>query len=83
MPLRDGLSLDGERPGKIVLLILDGLGDAYLRTRGGGSRLLAARRGSLTSVFVHHRERGNDVSPASRPPFMVSTAGSRAITWAS
>ena len=51
MPLRDGLSLDGERPGKIVLLILDGLGDAYLRTRGGGSRLLAARRGSLTSVF--------------------------------
>jgi hypothetical protein len=35
----------------IVLLLIDGLGDAYLRREGGGGALLAHRRGALTSVF--------------------------------
>ena len=44
------------------------LGDAHLRTRGGGSRLLRCASGQFDLRFsVHHRERGNDVSPASAP----------------
>jgi Type I phosphodiesterase / nucleotide pyrophosphatase len=35
----------------VVLLLLDGLGDAYLRREGHGGALLAHRRGALTSVF--------------------------------
>ncbi|HEX5093118.1 MAG TPA: alkaline phosphatase family protein, partial [Burkholderiales bacterium] len=35
----------------IILLLIDGLGDAYLRREGGGGALLAHRRGALTSVF--------------------------------
>lgn len=35
----------------VVLLLLDGLGDAYLRREGRGGALLAHRRGALTSVF--------------------------------
>lgn len=36
---------------KIVLMLLDGLGDQYLCAQGKGSKLHAARVGSLTSVF--------------------------------
>ena len=57
MPLRDGLSLDGERPGKIVLLILDGLGDAYLRT-WRWQQIAAARQQPDLRFSIHHRERG-------------------------
>ena len=35
----------------VLLLIIDGLGDAYLRREGAGGALLAHRRGALTSVF--------------------------------
>jgi hypothetical protein len=35
----------------ILLLIVDGLGDNYLRREGAGSALLALRRGAITSVF--------------------------------
>jgi len=35
----------------IILLILDGLGDRYLRGAGAGGALLARRKGALTSVF--------------------------------
>jgi hypothetical protein len=35
----------------IVLLLIDGLGDHYLRREGAGGALLARRRGALTSVF--------------------------------
>lgn len=35
----------------LVFLLIDGLGDAYLRREGGGGALLAHRRGALTSVF--------------------------------
>ena len=35
----------------IVFLLVDGLGDGYLRREGGGGALLALRRGALTSVF--------------------------------
>jgi hypothetical protein len=35
----------------VVLLIIDGLGDNYLRRRGAGSALAGRRRGAMTSVF--------------------------------
>jgi hypothetical protein len=35
----------------VVLFIIDGLGDHYLRSRGGGGELLRCRRGAITSVF--------------------------------
>jgi hypothetical protein len=35
----------------IVFLLIDGLGDGYLRREGRGGALLALRRGALTSVF--------------------------------
>jgi hypothetical protein len=35
----------------IVLLLIDGLGDHYLRREGAGGALLARRRGAITSVF--------------------------------
>jgi hypothetical protein len=35
----------------VLLLIVDGLGDNYLRREGAGSALLARRRGAITSVF--------------------------------
>ena len=36
---------------RLVLALFDGLGDRYLRQRGPGSAMLAARRAGLTSVF--------------------------------
>jgi len=50
-PLRDlpPGALAGAR--NLVLLIVDGLGDAYLRREGCGGALLGHRRGALTSVF--------------------------------
>jgi len=50
-PLRDlpPGALAGAR--NLVLLIVDGLGDAYLRREGRGGALLGHRRGALTSVF--------------------------------
>src|SRR5690349_3706282 len=48
-PLKD-LQLDrGVR--NLVLLIIDGLGDNYLRRHGAGGELARHRRGALTSVF--------------------------------
>ena len=35
----------------VLLLIIDGLGDNYLRREGAGGALLARRRGAITSVF--------------------------------
>jgi hypothetical protein len=35
----------------IVLLIMDGVGDNYLRRRGAGGELARRRRGAMTSVF--------------------------------
>ncbi len=35
----------------VVLLIVDGLGDGYLRRRGGGGELERRRRAAITSVF--------------------------------
>src|SRR6185436_16579455 len=35
----------------IVFLIIDGLGDGYLRRRGAGGELARRRRGAITSVF--------------------------------
>src|SRR5205085_2630768 len=35
----------------IVLLIVDGLGDRYLMSRGAGGALASRRRGAITSVF--------------------------------
>jgi len=35
----------------ILLLMVDGLGDNYLRREGAGGALLARRRGAITSVF--------------------------------
>jgi len=35
----------------VLLLIVDGLGDNYLRREGAGGALLARRRGAITSVF--------------------------------
>jgi len=35
----------------VVLLIVDGLGDGYLRQRGAGGELARRRRGAMTSVF--------------------------------
>ncbi|HEX9181069.1 MAG TPA: alkaline phosphatase family protein [Burkholderiales bacterium] len=42
-------SLEGAR--NLVLLVLDGMGDAFLERAGAGSALAAHRRGTLTSVF--------------------------------
>ena len=35
----------------VVLFIVDGLGDGYLRRRGAGGELARRRRGAMTSVF--------------------------------
>src|SRR5947199_5761893 len=40
-----------ERSTNVVLLIIDGLGDNYLKRHGNGSELARRRRASLTSVF--------------------------------
>jgi len=48
-PLKD-LQLEA-RARNIVLVIIDGLGDNYLRRRGAGSELARRRRRALTSVF--------------------------------
>src|SRR5205085_11154383 len=48
-PLKD-LQLEA-RARNIVLVIMDGLGDNYLRRRGAGSELARRRRGAMTSVF--------------------------------
>jgi len=40
-----------ENARNIVLVIVDGLGDSYLRTRGEGGEIARRRRGSITSVF--------------------------------
>jgi len=45
-----GFEID-ERVRNIVLVIIDGLGDYYLRRRGAGSELARRRRRALTSVF--------------------------------
>jgi len=37
--------------GNVLLLLIDGLGDNYLRREGAGGALLARRRGAITSVF--------------------------------
>lgn len=51
LPLCDDPFLIMEPPRKVVLLVIDGLGDTYLRANGRGSHLLSTRRASLTSVF--------------------------------
>jgi len=48
-PLKD-LQLEA-RARNIVFVIIDGLGDNYLRRRGAGSELARRRRTALTSVF--------------------------------
>src|SRR5919205_4341991 len=48
-PLR-GFTLDAD-VGNVVLLIIDGLGDNYLRRHGAGSELARRRKRALTSVF--------------------------------
>src|SRR5689334_25322393 len=48
LPLKD-VSLGNAR--NLVFLIVDGLGDNYLQSRGKGSELARRRRASLTSVF--------------------------------
>jgi hypothetical protein len=40
-----------EASGNVVLLIVDGLGDAFLRRHGAGGELARRRRGAITSVF--------------------------------
>jgi predicted AlkP superfamily pyrophosphatase or phosphodiesterase len=47
-PLQD-VPLENAR--NIVLLIIDGLGDNYLRRRGAGGELARRRRSAITSVF--------------------------------
>ena len=42
---------DVARYRRVVLMVVDGLGDLQLQGLGGGSRLLDARRGRMTSVF--------------------------------
>lgn len=42
---------EAARAGNILLLIVDGLGDNYLRSQGAGGALLARRRSAITSVF--------------------------------
>ena len=49
-PLLKDLHLEA-RVRNIVLVIIDGLGDNYLRRRGAGSELARRRRTALTSVF--------------------------------
>jgi hypothetical protein len=39
------------RARNVVLLLVDGLGDNYLQTRGAGGELARRRRGAMTSVF--------------------------------
>src|SRR6185503_17589916 len=50
-PLRNLPAQEVGEARNIVLLIVDGLGDNYLRRRGAGSELARRRRASLTSVF--------------------------------
>ncbi len=50
-PLRDFPAAELAAARNLVLLIVDGLGDNYLRRRGAGSELARRRRASLTSVF--------------------------------
>ena len=50
-PLRDLRSETLREARNIVLLIIDGLGDNYLASRGAGGELARRRRASLTSVF--------------------------------
>jgi len=50
-PLRDLPPGDLAGARNVVLLIVDGLGDAYLRREGRGGALLEHRRSALTSVF--------------------------------
>ena len=50
-PLRNLPAKEVGEARNIVLLIVDGLGDNYLRRRGAGSELARRRRASLTSVF--------------------------------
>jgi hypothetical protein len=50
-PLASLLPADLAAATNVLLLIVDGLGDNYLRREGAGGALLAHRRGSITSVF--------------------------------
>ena len=40
-----------EESGNVVLLVIDGLGDNFLRRHGAGGELARRRRGAITSVF--------------------------------
>jgi hypothetical protein len=48
-PEQSGLRLEGNGP--VVLLVIDGLGDAFLQRHGQGSTILRYRQRRLTSVF--------------------------------
>ncbi len=50
-PLASLLPADLAAATNVLLLIVDGLGDNYLRREGAGGALLAHRRGAITSVF--------------------------------
>jgi hypothetical protein len=50
-PLASLLPADLAAASNVLLLIVDGLGDNYLRREGAGGALLAHRRGAITSVF--------------------------------
>jgi hypothetical protein len=50
-PLAAFSSVELSSARNIVLVIMDGLGDNYLRRRGAGGELARRRRGAMTSVF--------------------------------
>ena len=50
-PLRALPAAELAQAGNVLLLLIDGLGDNYLRREGTGGALLARRRGAITSVF--------------------------------
>jgi hypothetical protein len=50
-PLASLLPADLAAASNVLLLIVDGLGDNYLRREGTGGALLSRRRGVITSVF--------------------------------
>src|SRR5258708_19813695 len=51
----------------VVLFIIDGLGDGYLRRRGAGGELARRRRAAITSVFPP------TTPPAITPPYTACT----------
>ncbi|HMM54388.1 MAG TPA: alkaline phosphatase family protein [Candidatus Desulfobacillus sp.] len=50
-PLRQNVFEPADTARHVVLLVIDGLGDNYLRAHGAGGALLRHRAGRLTSVF--------------------------------